>query len=314
MKISVTKRVNRESGCYDSSITLGLIGLGIVGLMAIGKHDNDIKTACKEAHEVERIAKASIPDFMNEVDKSTLSLDDENKIKTYADDKLKDVTKLSPDGKVFMREYYRFKAEMVQATRTGRFISVSGLKTGMPFISPVEMFDMLYQWHLREHINFSKTSALFCEDVSEERSSVLRMATEEFKLLNNAICKVLFSGSKDSTNLGKDVQNALKECKHVPVFKDLKPYKEGTEEESFICEQANVANENWIRDAELRSSANQIYDEVFNDLVRTDGGLIDVVNGQCADILLNTMINDSAELLNKFKDIKEYALEQIKKR
>lgn len=309
--LKVETCTNYEEGS-SIGFTVGALGLGLLALLAIDDHDKGIKTACKEAHEIERIAKASITDFMSEVDKATLALDDEKKIKTYADDKLKDTTKLSPDGKVFMREYYRFKAEMIQATRTNRCIAVDGLKTGMPFISPVEMFDMLYQWHLMEHIKYSKTSALFCEDVSEERASTLRMAIEEFKLLNNAICEVLFSESEDSTNLGKNVQNALKGCEHIPVFNTLKPYKEGTEEETFICERANATNEIWIRDAEVRSSANQIYDEVFNDLVKTDGGLIDIINSQCADVLLNTMIKDSAELLDKFKDIKEYALERIK--
>ena len=82
--ITVRRRQNYENGC-ETGLTIGLIGLGIVGLMAIGKHDSDIKTACKEAHEVERIAKAGIPDFMDEVNDSTLAVDDVNKIKKYAD-------------------------------------------------------------------------------------------------------------------------------------------------------------------------------------------------------------------------------------
>lgn len=309
MEIKTTCTCDFESGS-DIGFTVGVISLGLIGLMAVSKHDAEIKGACKEAHEVERISKNGIPSFMSEVDKKSLSLDSEDKIEEYAETYVKKATKFSPDGKVFMFEYYRFKAEMIQATRGCRCITLDNLKSGMPFISPVELFDKMYQWHLIEHINYSKSSALFCEDVSEQRSSVLRLATEEFKQLNDAICAVLF----EDGDTEKRAQEAFKNCTHVPVLKELKPYKCDTAEESFITRGTDIVQKQWVRDAQLRSSANQIYDDIFADLTKMDGGLVEIVNEECFNVLINTMITDSAELLNKFKDIKEYAIEQINKK
>ena len=311
-KISVTKRVNRESGCYDSSITLGLIGLGVVGLLAVGKHDNDLKGAFKEAHEVERIAKNGIPNFMKEVEKKTLDVSDADKIDEYACEAVAKAEKLSPNGKPFMREYYRFKAEMIQATRSNKLISLEN-EGGMPYMSPVELFDKMYIWCLKERIDFPKTSALFCEDVSDTRASTLKAATEEFRILNDAICSVLFCKEEGHDKQEREATEAFIACKHVPVLKELKPYgyKEGEDATCFMTWGDNKINKNWVQDAQTRSEANKIYEETLRDLTKTDGGLIEIINTRAFDLLTDAAITDSAELLNKFKDIKQYALDQL---
>ena len=312
MKISVSKRVNRESGCYDSSIALGLIGLGVVGLLAVGKHDDDLKGAFKEAHEVERIAKNSIPNFMKAVEDITLDVSNTDKINKYAEKVANGMGKLSCDGKPFMREYYRFKAEMIQATRSNKLISLEN-KGDMPYMSPVELFDKMYIWCLKERINHPKTSALFCEDVSEEKITELRTATEEFRILNDAICSVLFCKEEGHDKQEREATEAFVACKHVPVLKELKPYgyKEGEDAACFMIWGDNKINRNWVQDAQTRSEANKIYEEVIKDLTKTDGGLIEIVNTRAFDLLTDAAIADSAELLNKFKDIKQYALDQL---